>query len=86
MRALTVARGLPMPSPFHSTRWRTAARAPEPVPVKALAFSVLGHVVIIAALVAVVLSGIWDRPKVHVVNLVSSIAAAGGSSAARRRL
>ena len=77
MRALTVAHGLPMPSPHHSTRWRAAARAPEPVPVKALAFSVLGHVVIIAALVGVTLSGIWDRPKVHVVNLVSSIAAVG---------
>lgn len=78
MRALTVARGLPMPSPLHSTRWRaTAARPPELAPVKALAFSVLGHVVIIAALVGVALSGIWDRPKVHVVNLVSTIAAVG---------
>jgi protein TonB len=38
---------------------------------------VLGHVVIVAALFGVVLSGIWDRPKVHVVNLVSSIAAVG---------
>ena len=78
MRALTVARRLPMASPLYSTRWRAAAaRAPEPVPVKALVFSVLGHVVIIAALVGVVLSGIWDRPKVHVVNLVTSIAAVG---------
>lgn len=77
MRALTVARGLPMPSPLHSTRRRAAAPAPEPAPVKALAFSVLGHVVIIAALVGVALSGIWDRPKVHVVNLVASIAAVG---------
>ena len=78
MRALTVARGLPMPSPLHSTRWRAAAApAPEPVPVKALALSVLGHVVIIAAIVGVALSGILDRPKVHVVNLVTSIAAVG---------
>lgn len=78
MRALTVSRGLPMPSPLHATRWRAAAApAQEPVPVKALAFSVLGHVVFIAALVAATLSGIWDRPKVHVVNLVSSIAAVG---------
>jgi TonB family protein len=78
MRALTVARGLPMPSPLHSTRWRaSAARPPEPAPVKALAFSVVGHVVIIAALVGLTLSGIWDRPKVHVVNLVSTIAAVG---------
>jgi periplasmic protein TonB len=78
MRALTVARGLPMPSPRHATRWRAAAApAPPPVPVKALAFSVLGHVVFIAALVGLALSGIWDRPKVHVVNLVSSIAAVG---------
>ena len=78
MRASTVARGLPMPSPLHRTRWRAAA-APvrKPVPVKALAFSVLGHVVIIAALVGMTLSGIWDRPAVHVVNLVSSIAAVG---------
>ena len=78
MSALTVARGLPMPSPLHATRLRAAgARAPAPVPIKALAFSVLGHVVIIAALMGVVLSGIWDRPKVHVVNLVTSIAAVG---------
>jgi TonB family protein len=78
MRALTVTRGLPMASPLYSTRWRAAAaRAPAPVPVKALVFSVLGHVVIIAALVGVVLSGVWDRPKVHVVNLVTSIAAVG---------
>jgi TonB family protein len=85
MRALTVARGLPMPSPLHTTRWRAAAApAQEPVPVKALAFSVVGHVVFIAALVAVTLSGIWERPQVRVVNLVSSIAAVGnpaGSSA-----
>jgi len=47
------------------------------VPVKALALSVLGHVVIVAALVGVALSGVWDRPKVHVVNLVASIAAVG---------
>jgi protein TonB len=47
------------------------------VPVKALALSVLGHVVIVAALVGVALTGIWDRPKVHVVNLVSTIAAVG---------
>ncbi len=78
MRALTVARGLPMPSPLHATRWRAAAApAQEPVPVKALAFSVLGHVVVIAALVGVALSGILDRPKVQVVNLVSTIAAVG---------
>lgn len=78
MRALTVARGLPMPSPLHATRWRAAAApAPAPVPVKALAFSVLGHVVFIAALVGAALSGIWDSPKVHVVNLVSSIAVVG---------
>jgi len=77
MRALTVAHRLPMPSPLHSTRWRAAAPAPAPVPVKALALSVLGHVVIVAALVGVALTGIWDRPKVHVVNLVSTIAAVG---------
>ncbi len=77
MRPLTVAHGLPMPSPLHSTRWRAAVRPPEPVPVKALALSVVGHVVIIAALVAVTLSGIFNRPKVHVVNLVSTIAAVG---------
>jgi len=77
MRALTVAHRLPMPSPLHSTRWRAAAPAPAPVPVKALALSVLGHVVIVAALVGVALTGIWDRPKVHVVNLVTSIAAVG---------
>jgi len=47
------------------------------VPVKALAFSVLAHVAIVAALVGVALSGVWDRPKVHVVNLVSTIAAVG---------
>jgi protein TonB len=47
------------------------------VPVKALALSVLGHAVIVAALVGVALSGVWDRPRVHVVNLVSSIAAVG---------
>lgn len=85
MRASTVARGLPMPSPLHRTRWRAAA-APvrEPLPVKALAFSVLGHVTVIAVLVAVTLSGIWDRPTVHVVNLASSVAAVGnpGGSAA----
>jgi periplasmic protein TonB len=77
MRAATVARGLPMPSPLHSRRWRAAAPTPAPLPVKALALSVLGHVVIVAALFGVVLSGIWDRPRVHVVNLVSSIAAVG---------
>ena len=78
MRASTVSRGLSMPSPRHATRRRAAAApAPAPVPVKALAFSVLGHVVLIAALAGVALSGIWDRPKVHVVNLVSFIAAVG---------
>ncbi len=78
MRTLTVARGLPMPSPVHATRRRAAAApAPAPVPIKALALSLLGHVVIVAALVGLVVSGIWDRPKVHVVNLVSSIAAVG---------
>ena len=78
MRALTVSRGLPMPSPHHATRWRAAAApAQEPVPVKALVCSVAGHVLLIAALVAVALTGIWDRPQVHVVNLVSSIAAVG---------
>ena len=78
MRALSVSRGLPMPSPLHATRRRaTAAPAQGSVTVKALAFSVAGHVVVIAALVAVTLSGIWDRPQVHVVNLVSFIAAVG---------
>ncbi len=77
MRALTVAREVPMRSPLHATRRRAVAPAPAPVPVKALAFSLLGHVVFIVALVGVALSGIWDRPKVHVVNLVSSIAAVG---------
>jgi len=78
MRALTVSRGLPMPSHLHATRWRAAAPpAREPVPVKALAFSVVGHVVVIAALVALAFSGIWDRPQVHVVNLVSFVAAVG---------
>ncbi|MBI1726970.1 MAG: TonB family protein [Candidatus Rokubacteria bacterium] len=78
MRASTVSRGLPMPSPVHATRRRAAAApAPAPVPIKALALSVLGHVVIVAALVAATLSGAWDRPRVHVVNLVSSIAAVG---------
>jgi protein TonB len=67
-----------MPSPLRATRWRAAAApAQEPVSVRALAFSVVGHVVFIAALVAVTLSGIWDRPRVHVVNLVTSIAAVG---------
>jgi protein TonB len=67
-----------MPSPLHATRRRAAAApAQEPAPVKALAFSVVGHVLFIAALVAATLSGIWDRPQVHVVNLVSSIAAVG---------
>jgi protein TonB len=47
------------------------------MPVKALALSVLGHVLIIVALVVVALSGVWDRPRVHVVNLVSTIAAVG---------
>jgi periplasmic protein TonB len=78
MRASTIARGLPMPSPLHRTRWRVAA-APvrQPVPVKALACSLLGHVIVIAALVGMTLSGMWDRPTVHVVNLVSFIAAVG---------
>jgi TonB family protein len=78
MRAVTVARGLPMPSPLHRTRWRVAAApARDPVPVKALVFSVLGHAIFVAALVGVALSGIWDHPTVHVVNLTSSIAAVG---------
>jgi protein TonB len=67
-----------MASPLQATRWRAATtRAPKPMTVKALAFSVMGHVVVIAALVATTLSGIWDRPQVHVVNLVSSVAAVG---------
>ena len=78
MRASAVARGLPMPSPLHRRHWRAAA-APvrEPVPVKALVLSVLGHVLVVAALAGVALSGVWDRPTVRVVNLVSSIAAVG---------
>ena len=78
MRALTLAHGLRMPPPRHTTRWRLAA-APPPqlVPVKALVLSVLGHVVIVAALVGLALLGVWDRPTVHVVNLVSTIAAVG---------
>jgi TonB family protein len=67
-----------MASPLQATRWRaTVAPAQTPVPVKALAYSVVGHIVVIAALVATALSGVWDRPRVHVVNLVSSIAAVG---------
>ncbi len=78
MRALTVAHGFPMPSPLRRTRWRvTAAPPPAPVPVKALALSVLAHMVVIAALAGLALLGVWDRPKVHVVNLVSTIAAVG---------
>lgn len=78
MRALSLAPGLPMPSPLHTTRWRVGpGPAPQRVPVKALAISLLGHVVVVAALVVVTLSGILDRPQVHVVNLVSSIAAVG---------
>lgn len=78
MRASAVAHGLPMPSPHHARRRRAAAApAKQPVPVKALGLSVLGHVVIVAAIVGVALTGILDRPKVHVVNLVSSIAAVG---------
>ena len=78
MRALSVSRGLPMASPHRATRWRAAtAPARRPAPFKALAFSVLGHLVFIAALFAVTLSSIWDRPQVHVVNLVSTVAAVG---------
>ncbi len=78
MRALTLAHGLRMPPPRHTTRWRLAAAPPpQPVPVKALVLSVLGHVVIVAALVGLALLGVWDRPTVHVVNLVSTIAAVG---------
>lgn len=78
MRASTVSRGLPMPSPLRATRWRAAAApAQAPVPLKALAYSVAGHVLFIAAFVAVTLFGVWDRPQVHVVNLVSFVAAVG---------
>ena len=37
----------------------------------------VGAIIAFAALVGVAMSGIMDRPKVHVVNLVSSIAAVG---------
>jgi TonB family protein len=78
MRALTVARGLPMPSPLPRTRWRVAAApAPEPVPVKALTLSVLGHLLVVAALVGLAFLGVLDRRVVHVVNLVSNVAMVG---------
>lgn len=78
MRRLSVAHGLPMPSPLHRTRWRVGpVPHREPAPVKALVFSIVGHVVFIAALVALALSGVMDRPRVHVVNLVASLAAVG---------
>ena len=83
---MSVSRGLSMASPLQARRWRAPVAPPqEAVPVKALAYSVLGHIVVIAALVTAALSGVWDRPRVHVVNLVSSIAAVGnpvGSPAA----
>ena len=87
MRALTVARGYPMPSPLGRTRWRVAAApAPPPVPVKALALSVLGHVIVIAALAGLAFLGVWDRPKVHVVNLVSTVAAVGNPAGSHASL
>jgi len=78
MRALSVARGLPMSSSLHTTRWRVAAApAPDPVPVKALVLSVVGHVLVVAALVGLAFFGVLDRPVVHVVNLVSTVAIVG---------
>jgi protein TonB len=47
------------------------------VPVKALVLSVLGHVLVVAALVGLAFLGVLDRPVVHVVNLVSSVAVVG---------
>lgn len=83
MRALSVARGMPMPSPAPRTRWRAAAPpSPDPLPIRALAWSVAGHVVVVAALVALALAGVWDIPRVHVVNLVSTIAAVGNPAGA----
>jgi protein TonB len=78
MSALGLAQGLPMRSPVHTSRWRVApAPLPPPVPLKALALSALGHIVVVAVIVAVTLSGMLDRTTVHVVNLFPSIAAVG---------
>jgi periplasmic protein TonB len=78
MSALSLAQGLPMRSQVHTSRWRVAAAPPPPpVPLKALALSALGHIVVVAVIVAVTLSGMLDRTTVHVVNLFPSIAAVG---------
>lgn len=86
MSALSLAHGLPMRSRLRTTRWRVAPTLePMPVPVKALVVSALGHLVLIAAIVTVTLSGLLDRTTVHVVNLFPSVAAVGnpaGSPAA----
>src|SRR5262249_29795436 len=86
MSALSVAERFPMRSPRSMPRWRISPPPPpSPTPVKALVVSVLGHVAVVAVLIAVALSGVLRQPTVHVVNLFPSVAAVGaptGSPAA----
>ena len=55
----------------------TPPPSPPAIPFMALAVSVAGHVVVVAALVAFALSGAFERTTVHVVNLFPSVAAVG---------
>ena len=73
-----MAQGLPMRSPIRTSRWRVApAPPPVPVPLRGLALSALGHIVVVAVVVAVAFSGMLDRTRVQVVNLFPSVAAVG---------
>lgn len=79
---MSVADRLPMRAPVHSTRRRIAPAPPAPsVPVKALAVSLLAHVVVVAALVVIALTGAFEQTTVHVVNLFPSVAAVGTPTA-----
>lgn len=78
MRALSVSRGMTVPTRLHATRRRAAVAPARPsISVTALTLSLVGHGVVVAALVAAILFAGRERPKVHVVNLASSIAAVG---------
>ena len=84
MSTLSVADRLPMRAPVPSTRRRIVvapARPPAAMPLKALAVSVLGHAVVVAALVALALSGALEQTTVHVVNLFPAVSAVGAPTA-----
>jgi protein TonB len=84
MRSASVAGRLPARSRLDSSTSRRL-RAPlyrppsshTGLPVTALAVSVIGHVLFLAAVAGALVWTTWNRPKVHVVNLVPAVAAVG---------